>query len=367
MKRKYTYSIHDVLTISSAQRLPELKFFLTDKIIPSPDIEVFIDKQPTKYKTASSICYKDFGNVGFNIVINRGERKTEVVVSPLIGVSPHVLYTNVIEPLIRWNLVRKGYALMHGACLEFGDKALFITAQTDTGKTTTVLHTLRQNLKNCRFLSDDMTIFCPNGDVLSYPKPLTISQHTVQAVGGAPLTRGEKLFLKIQSRLHSRGGRKIGMKLSDSSFPAATLNAIVQFLIPPPKFHVDYLIPGAQLGKTSRLTALALIERGADFEGSLGDDEKIDILINNAEDAYGFPPYPLLASALSTWEGKDLHEEERDIVKHVVATIPAIRLASPRYDWYLRLPSLVSQPSRKQEVNVAQRTLQPKANAFPLQ
>ena len=187
MKRNYTYNIHDILSISSAQRLPELKYFLTDKDCKPADIEVFIDKRPAKYQTIESISYRDFGSFGFNIVINRKERQTEVVVSPLIGASPHVLYTNVIEPLIRWNLVRKGYALMHGACLEFGDKALFITAQTDTGKTTTVLHTLRHNLQGCRFLSDDMTIFCPDGEVLSYPKPLTISQHTVQAVGGAVL------------------------------------------------------------------------------------------------------------------------------------------------------------------------------------
>jgi dolichol-phosphate mannosyltransferase len=367
MKRTYNYNIHNILSISSAQRLPELKFFLSDKANTPADIEVFIDRQPAKYKKASSICYHDFGTIGFNIVINRTDLQTEVVVSPLIGLSPHVLYTNVIEPLIRWNLVRKGYALMHGACLEFGDKALFITAQTDTGKTTTVLHTLRHNLKTCRFLSDDMTIFCPNGDVLSYPKPLTISQHTVQAVGGAPLTLREKLFLKIQSRLHSRGGRKIGMQLSDSSFPAATLNAIVQWLIPPPKFHVDYLIPGAQLGKSSRLTALALIERGPDFEGPLSDDEKIDTLISNAEDAYGFPPYPLLADALSSWQGKDLHEQEREIVKHVVADIPAIRLASPRYDWYLRLPALVSHAAPQRGTAVARGMVQPTPNVLPAQ
>ena len=53
-----------------------------------------------------------------------------------------------------------------------------LTARTDTGKTTTALKLLDHFPYS--FLSDDLTIVCPDGRVLAYPKPLTISRHTVQ-------------------------------------------------------------------------------------------------------------------------------------------------------------------------------------------
>ena len=53
-------------------------------------------------------------------------------------------------------------------------------ARTDTGKTTTCLKTLDGRAYS--FLSDDLTLLSPEGRVLPYPKPLTISRHTLQAV-----------------------------------------------------------------------------------------------------------------------------------------------------------------------------------------
>ena len=105
-----------------------------------------------------------------------GER-IEVIASPLLQRSPHVLYTNVVEPILRWTFASKGYALVHAACFADGDHAFMLTARTDTGKTTTTLKLLDHFPYS--FLSDDLTIVCPDGRVLAYPKPLTISRHTV--------------------------------------------------------------------------------------------------------------------------------------------------------------------------------------------
>jgi hypothetical protein len=343
---KHFYNLHQILHIRSEQRLPELEFFRSKSPLEPLDIDVRVVTNPQSHKTASSICYQEILKAaGFSIVINREERMTTVFASRLIGLSPHVLYTNVVEPLIRWALVRKGFALMHGACLSFNGKALFITAQTDTGKTTTILHTLRHNLNQCEFLSDDMTIFSQDGQVMSYPKPLTISQHTVQAVGGAPLSLWEKGFLKIQSRLHSKGGRKVGMWLSKIQTPAATFNAIVQILIPPPKFMVHKLVPGTRYTHESQLSHIVLIERGEDAESVLSED-RVDILLANADDAYGFPPYPVIAKQLSSWQGKDLHPLEKSIVDKAIKNLPGIHLKSSSYDWYKRLPQLVQVPPK---------------------
>ena len=94
-----------------------------------------------------------------------------------------MLYTNVVEPILRWTFASKGYALVHAACFADGDQAFMLTARTDTGKTTTTLKLLDHYPYS--FLSDDLTIVCPDGRVLAYPKPLTISRHTVHAVQDA--------------------------------------------------------------------------------------------------------------------------------------------------------------------------------------
>jgi dolichol-phosphate mannosyltransferase len=360
MKNYRYYNIHNLLHIRSERRLPELGYFQTDKVPTSIDIDVQIVRDPQRYQTLDSICYQELlGNLGFRIVINREDSMTKVFASVLIGMSPHVLYTNVVEPLIRWTLVRKGYALMHGACIAWGEQALFITAQTDTGKTTTILHTLRNNVNECEFLSDDMTILSRDGHVMNYPKPLTISQHTVQAVGGAPLSIQQKLFLKIQSRLHSKGGRKVGMWLSDKKTPAATLNALVQMVIPPPKFMVHKLVVGTRYQQHATLSHIVLIERGPDFEGPLSDNAKVDLLLANADDAYGFPPYPALADQLSSWQGNDLHEVERAIVSSAIQTLPGVHLKSSSYDWYKRLPKLIGAPQNYLPVDHKQPSTMP--------
>jgi dolichol-phosphate mannosyltransferase len=193
-------------------------------------------------------------------------------------------------PLLRWEFVRKGYALMHGACIALDDQALLITARTDTGKTTTILQIIREHAGRIQFLSDDMTILSKDGQVMNFPKPLTISKHTLRAANCSELTLKERLFLQVQSRLHSRGGRMFGMWLSQGKIPAATLNAVVQAIIPPPKYMVDRLIPGAPITQRAQLSCIAVIERGPEFEREIGEQEKLRTLLTNAKTPMASPP-----------------------------------------------------------------------------
>ena len=86
--------------------------------------------------------------------------------------------------------VERGYALVHGACLVDGDDAYLITARTDTGKTTTMLKLL--DSLPYEFVSDDLTLVSPDGTVLPYPKPLTISSHTAACREAAQLNWFER-------------------------------------------------------------------------------------------------------------------------------------------------------------------------------
>jgi hypothetical protein len=224
-----------------------------------------------------------------------------------------------------------------------------VTARTDTGKTSTILRTVDNYA--CSFLSDDMTIVSKDGRVLSYPKPLTISNHTLSAVNAnSSLKWWERIALQFQSRLHSKGGRKIGMDLSQSKLPAATMNAIVQWIVPPPKYMVHRLIPKATYANEAKLAGAVIIERGPEFQEFLVHEQAVDTFVKNAEDAYGFPPYPILADSLSRWNGEDLHPAEQAIVAQALKGIRTIRLRDPKFNWWQRLPVIAQYSSTTQLV-----------------
>jgi hypothetical protein len=277
------------------------------------------------------------GRFGFTIEIGMGD-SIEVVASPLLRRSPHVLYTNVVEPILRWRFVEHGYSLVHAACVSFGDEAYLVTARTDTGKTTTILKTLEHH--RCAFISDDLTLLRSDGQVLTYPKPLTISRHTVKAVRTPLLSLRERTLLFYQSRVHSKSGRQVAQTLARSHLPVATINALVQWIVPPPKYHVDRLIPGVDTAREARLAGLFVIERSdEDSIGPLEGDQALEILMENCADSYGFPPYESIEEFLQGLRGgRSLVGKERKIVGSALDGIPATRLRSSTMDWWRMLP-----------------------------
>lgn len=340
----YCYDIHSIIRIQSTHRLPELGYFRVPALAGPADLTVQTTLQaPVADRSAparKTVRYDDgLGELGFSIRVDYRD-SIAVTVSPLIALSPHVLYTNVIEPLLRWTFVQKGYSLIHAACLSLDGRAVLVTAKTDTGKTSTIILTAK-NSPACQFLSDDMTIVSADGTVLSYPKPMTISAHTLNAAKTAPLPLLNRAALQVQSRLHSKSGRKVGLTLGNSRFPAASLNAIVQMIVPPPKYMIDRLVPGAQIGSRGRLMLAVVIERGPEAERALTHEEIVEELSVNAEDAYGFPPYPIIGQQLFTWDGRDLHEQERAIVSAALVGCSAGLMRSANFGWWKRIAALV--------------------------
>ena len=344
----FSYNIHNIIQVASMFELPELEYFLVPALSADPDIRVRLERRRKERRKASrngGVARRDQNNIhyaeslgrhGFEVTISN-KNTVEVAVSPILRHSLHVLYTNVVEPILRWMFVRKGYALVHAACVSFDGQAVLVTARTDTGKTSTILRTVDNYA--CSFLSDDMTIVSKDGQVMSYPKPLTISNHTLSAVNAnSSLKWWERIALQFQSRLHSKGGRKIGMDLSQSKLPAATMNAIVQWIVPPPKYMVHRLIPKVTYANHATLARAVIIERGTEFVEALRHEQAVETFVRNAEDAYGFPPYPILADSLSKWNGEDLHPAEQAIVDKALETIPTVRLRDPKFNWWQRLP-----------------------------
>jgi dolichol-phosphate mannosyltransferase len=337
------YNIHGIVLITSGARLPELEEFRVDALHREPDLEIQISgkgfgglRRHVHVGTdASSSSYiEHLGRFGFAMRVEPGE-KWKVQAGPLLRYSPHVLYTNVVEPVLRWLLVTKGCALVHGACLEIDGAGVLITARTDTGKTTTCLRSIRTH--GSRFVSDDMVIVGGSGVVYSYPKPLTISAHTLKAAMAAPLPLWRKLFLQIQGRLHSKSGRTVGLSLGQWNLPVATMNALVQMLVPPPKYFVQQLIREVRTVSSLRLRHMVVIEVGRQLEAPLGLQEACEVLAMTTEDAYGFPPYPLLAEAIS--HGRD--GQEKALHRRLLEGVAVTRVRTPARTWHERLPVLV--------------------------
>ncbi len=348
MGKTFSYSIHGIVTVSSEGMLPELEPFRTDAEIENPTVSVRLGiprKGLPGEENGIYMRYREImGHMGFEVGIEMGET-VHVVATPILGLSPHVLYTNVVEPILRWTFVRKGYALVHGATIAFGGSAYMITARTDTGKTTTLLKILayqRRERDNAAFLSDDMTIVSPDGTALTYPKPLTISHHTLRAVNADTLNFKERLSLPFQSRIHSRSGRKFAQVIGHSHLPAATINMFTQMVVPPPKYFVDKLVPNVKLTSRAHLTGMFIIERGEETILPIPNSEAIQVLIQNCEDAYGFPPYESVKEFLYCASGYDLHEKEQEIIHEALGKLPATVIRSNDLNWWSQIPAFVN-------------------------
>ncbi|HJX07978.1 MAG TPA: GtrA family protein [Actinomycetota bacterium] len=340
----WSYDVHGLVRIASETPLPELERFEVPALLEEPDIEVTVSnrgfgglrRRVSVTESDGEVTYiEHLGRFGFAAKIDV-ETLSRIQVSKLLRRSPHVAYTNVVEPVVRWVLVRKGYILAHAACLQIDGHGVLITARTDTGKTTTCLKSIRE--QGSGFVSDDMVIIDPEGRALSYPKPLTISSHTLHAVKGAPMPAVTRAALQIQGRLHSKFGRTVGMAIGNINLPVATMSALIQMAVPPPKFHVDRLIPEAEVVSSLDLDRLVVIERGDALLRELDEETAFEILSDNTEDAYGFPPYPRIESSLTNGHV----ETERSIRRKVIGRLQAVQLRTPDRNWFERLPELAS-------------------------
>jgi DNA-binding MarR family transcriptional regulator len=128
------------------------------------------------------------------------------------------------------------------------------------------------------------------------------------------------------------------MAIGNANLPVATMSALVQMAVPPPKFHVDRLIPEAEFVGSLDLDRLVVIERGDALLRELDEETAFEILSENTEDAYGFPPYPRIESSFT--EGHV--DAERAIRRSLIGRLEAVLLRTPDREWFERLPQLAA-------------------------
>lgn len=343
---KHQYDLHGFASVASDVELRELKYFRSQSLPGGADVEVRVGNSGsmprTRVKVTSApgmIAYEEhLGAMGANFRIDIGDR-IRVTVSPLLAHSPHVVYTNVIEALMRFVLASRDFALLHSATLVLDGHGVMLSAHTDTGKTATILRLLRE--VGGVFLSDDMSIVTTSGRVFSYPKPLTISHHTLSAIGTAVDSRMERAILVAKSSIHSKKGRGTGMRLAEMNLPIMAINAVTQFVVPPPKYFVDRLVP-TETGVSTQVKDLFLIARGPKRDELVDHETALDTLIENTDDAYGFPPFQHFAPVI-TLGGEDyleLRRRERAVIAKLLEGVTVQRLTRDDFSWADDIPQI---------------------------
>jgi hypothetical protein len=346
----YRYAIHDLLTIGSHVPLPELEYFRAQWVGGDVDLTIRVGQvgrsaprahaQMTQYMSPSGLRYEEhLGRLGANFKVDIGDR-VDVLVSPALARSPHVLYTNVIEALLRFLTVSKGSILLHSACMELNGKGFLLSARTDTGKTGTVLRMLRE--QGALFLSDDMTIVDSQGMASCFPKPLTISHHTLRAVQVGDLTPAEWRRLRVQSRLHSKEGRDFAMLLARLNIPIMGFNSMTQRIVPPPKYMVDRLVD-CKIIRNTHVENLFVIERGAPSLSEIDPKSALETLVVNTDDAYGFPPFREMAPSIVIGHDDyaELRHKEEVILASAMNGVRVRGIASDDFSWADRIATLL--------------------------
>lgn len=337
---RHTYDVDGLLGIASDVVLPELACFRAPLDgPPALVIERALVGGPWPRARTDVVVEPDgvvwrehLGALGANFRIQFG-CPVRVQVGPLLALSPHVVYTNLVEPLVRFLLVAGGRILLHAAVVRLHGRTVMLSARTDTGKTSTILTLLAAH--GGVFFSDDMVVLDASGVLARYPKPLTISAHTVHAMPRHRLGLAARLTLPARSRLHSREGRAAGQRLSELNLPIMAMNAAVQAIVPPPKYRVTDLVP-CRIGTTTAMDAVFLIERGPDERlETLRPAEAVEELLRNTDEAYGFPPYGRVAGHLRIDDRchDELRCRERAILERALGDRRVTRIVTTGHGW----------------------------------
>lgn len=362
----YYYNIHDIIKLKSEINLQELEYFVS-KEFTEPDITLSVnsfsrDPDMSKMRTKRKLIAKNFesgsksyeikytehfGRSGAQFQINVDCNKLEILINELISKSKHVTYVNLIEPLLRFLFLSKGYILLHSACMSTPDGiGFFLSAPPDTGKTTTVIKCVK---KGFSFLSDDMTIISLPNQALCFPKSMTISAHTYKtAIDALSVEQkqdganesNDKKGMRIRSLIHSKTGRSLMHKLADHNVPIFTINTIGQTKIKPPKYHIRDIIKEAKIQDKTMINFLFFLEKGEEGQNvekmeKISTDDALKRAIENSDDAFLFPPYSDLIKYVR-FEGKtayDLLEDEKKMMRELLLGIECHVLKSSGRRW----------------------------------
>jgi len=339
----YYYNIHNIVKVKSEVLLYELEYFASNEFADS-DIVINVKDSITSGIHFKRILIPDpdyhkvkysehFGRLGAQFSMEFSD-KVNITINKLITASRHVIYVNLVEPILRFLLISKGFVLLHSACLDIRGHGILLSAPPDTGKTTTVLKCVKYGFS---FLSDDMTIVRLPNEAICFPKAMTISAHTYKTATTVADNDHDKIEYKLRSLIHSKIGRQFMHKLANYNVPIFTINTIGQAIIKPPKFKIENLLQSVTIEEKTRVKTLYFLERGGGEQiEEVPTKVALRKAIENSDDAFLFPPYDDLIHYINIGgkTAKELLEEERNMLEKFLIGVNCCIIKSDKRAWY---------------------------------
>jgi hypothetical protein len=177
-----------------------------------------------------------------------------------------------------------------------------------------------------------MVIANEKGELFSFPKPFTISSHTLDAVFGMETS----LWYKVRSHVHSGGGRSAYKNMGKMSWlPMMSINALAQIVFEPPKLYPEELV-NVKIGKQAIPESLIFLSKEFDGEREMSGEDAAQLIRSNTDNAYITPPYPEIFPGLvignMTYE--DILKKEMDITRNLIKNITPMEIGRKDYSWY---------------------------------
>ncbi|MDA0245869.1 MAG: GtrA family protein [Chloroflexi bacterium] len=270
------YNLHGLLTIAAPMPLPDLAYFAVPRV-ERVDVQLRLDRIGTPRQLPGGISYDEhLGRFGFALTLLAGNDFVEVVLSPIAEKVPHLVYANVLEPLLRWLLPQRGAALIRAGCVAGNEGATLFLAEQTADRQAAVL-------RSADYMAHDLTMLTADGRALAHPKPL------------------------IERRLlESHLLRSVGAVLRRMGLPTVTFNAYGQRLFPPRQQAIP---PTADEMRVAAVTFL-------DGQTALDGEQTADLLQSYARDDLGFPLFAQLEAEI-----RPIQNLERQILVEGLAAV----------------------------------------------
>jgi dolichol-phosphate mannosyltransferase len=363
-RQHHYYNIHNIVKVESDVLLYELEYFRASAV-DKPDLNISVKEAITSgihfknqlklhpfHNHSYTVSYSEhFGHLGAEFAIEFLDNFISIAVNRLLASSRHVVYVNLVEPLLRFLLISKGFVLLHSACIDIENRGILISAPPDTGKTTLVLKCIKSGFS---FLSDDMTIIHLPDGAICFPKPMTLSSHTLQTALDVSNTNHNldnhglvRPQMRLRSLIHSKSGRGFMRKLGNyKNVPIFTVNTVGQRIVRPPKFRVEDILHTVNIKNKTDIKKLYFLETGSPEQTEIVTSAKLSTskAIENSDDAFLFPPYSKLIEYI-TINGKSAKElllEEANTLEKFLQNIKCYLTKSANKKWYPMIANQIS-------------------------
>ena len=122
------------------------------------------------------------------------------------------------------------------------------------------------------------------------------------------------------------------------------VNALTQYLVPPPKYTVDRLL-SCDIVPDTTIGQMFVISRGAHGIGELDRCAAMRTLLANTEDAYQFPPFRQLAPSvvIAGSDHAELRRREQQILRSALANIRCRWISTPDFSWADEIPRILAE------------------------